>query len=57
MIKPSELDPNYKDAWNNKGIALDDQGHYDQAIICYDKAIELDPNYKDAWYNKGVALS
>ena len=32
------------------------QGHYDQAIECYDKAIELDSNYKDAWNNKGIVL-
>ena len=47
--KAIELDPNYKEAWNNKGNALQNQGHYDQAIKCYNKAIELDPNYKEAW--------
>ena len=39
--KALELDPNYKDAWNNKGIALRNQGHYDQAIECYNKAIDI----------------
>ena len=26
------LDPDFADAWNDKGIALDDQGKYDEAI-------------------------
>ena len=43
-------------AWNNKGIALDSQGKYDEAIKAYDEAIRLDPNYADAWNNKGIAL-
>ncbi|MHA1271497.1 MAG: tetratricopeptide repeat protein [Candidatus Helarchaeota archaeon] len=50
------IDPNYKDAWNNKGVALDDQGKYEEAIECYERALEIDPNDKDAWNNKGVAL-
>ena len=30
-------------AWNNKGLALADLGRYEEAIICYDKALEIDP--------------
>ena len=44
------------DAWNNKGLALDNLGRYEEAIKYYDKAIELDPNNADAWYNKGLLL-
>jgi tetratricopeptide (TPR) repeat protein len=41
---------------NNKGLALDNLGKYEQAIECYDKALEIEPNYILAWYNKGNAL-
>ena len=44
------------EAWFNKGVALNSQGKYDEAIKAYDKAIEIDPQYADAWYNKGTAL-
>jgi tetratricopeptide (TPR) repeat protein len=55
--KAIEIDPNYADAWYNKGVTLYRLGkHNDEAIQCYDKAIEIDPNYADAWYNKGVTL-
>jgi large repetitive protein len=42
--------------WNNKGVALANQGKYDDAILAYNNAIELDPNFALAWYNKGRAL-
>lgn len=40
----------------NKGLDLNKQGKYDEAIKAYDEAIRLDPNAPDAWYNKGLAL-
>jgi len=42
--------------WYNKGLALKEQGKYDEAIQAYDEAIRLDPNYAEAWYKKGNAL-
>jgi len=54
-LKLSELFKN-RDAWNNKGSALDGQGMHDEAIKAYDEAIRLDPKYAVAWYNKGIAL-
>jgi tetratricopeptide (TPR) repeat protein len=54
--KATEIDPEYKEAWYNKGIALADQGKYDDAIKAYDKAIEINPKYAEAWHNKGIAL-
>ena len=32
------------------------QGHYNEAIRDYEKAIELDPRYALTWNNKGKAL-
>jgi len=42
--------------WNNKGVALYNEGKYDEAIQAYDEAIRLDPEMAMAWYNKGNAL-
>jgi tetratricopeptide (TPR) repeat protein len=56
---PSGIDKettNIKVSWNNKGVALYDQGNYADAIACYDRAIEIDPGYALAWSNKGNAL-
>jgi tetratricopeptide (TPR) repeat protein len=39
-----------------KGIALGNQGKYNEAIKCFNEAIRLDPKEVDAWNNKGVAL-
>jgi len=33
------------DAWFNKGMVLDEQGEYEEAIKAYDKAIELNPEF------------
>ncbi|MDJ0581445.1 tetratricopeptide repeat-containing serine protease family protein [Crocosphaera sp.] len=51
-----EIDPNDKDAWHGRGVALNELKRYEEAIKPYDKAIEIDPNYVKAWYNRGNAL-
>jgi len=52
-----EIDDKYVDAWNNKGITLQNLGKNEEAIRCYDKALEIDPKDVDAWYNKGLSLN
>ncbi|MGB7545713.1 MAG: tetratricopeptide repeat protein, partial [Methanothrix sp.] len=52
-----KLDPNYKEAFYNKGLALAALDKRNEAIQAYDEAIKLDPNYKEAFYNKGLALA
>ena len=54
--KAIELNPNYSDAYCNKGSALYYLERYQEAIECYNKAIELNPNYSNAYNNKGLAL-
>ena len=50
------MDPNYKDALNNKGIELDILGKLEEALQAYDRVLELDPYFKLAWKNKEFAL-
>lgn len=50
------LSPSHSIAWNNKGMALHQQGECDRALQCFDKAIELRPNAYDYWINKGDCL-
>ncbi|CAD8177405.1 unnamed protein product [Paramecium octaurelia] len=38
----------------NKGLALYTLNKYNEAIVCYVKAIQIDPNYADAYLNKGL---
>ena len=46
-----------KDAefYNNRGIAYDKEGLYDQAILDYNKALKINPRYAEAYNNRGVA--
>ena len=41
--KAVEIDNTYASAWNNLGIAYEQQGRFDDAKKAYDKAIKLDP--------------
>ena len=43
-------------AYYYKGMTLHDMIHYEEAIVCYDKAIEIDPSYSLAYNSKGFAL-
>lgn len=42
--KAVEIDPTYPAAWNNLGIAYEEQGKLDDANKAYSKAVELDPD-------------
>ena len=42
--KAVEIDPTYPAAWNNLGIAYEEQGRFDDANKAYTKAVELDPD-------------
>jgi tetratricopeptide (TPR) repeat protein len=38
-----ELDPEYGYAWFSKGVTLQNMKHYDEAKLCYEKALLYDP--------------
>ena len=50
-----ELNPNYAEAYSNRGIAYKEKGDYDRAIGDYTQAIGLESDYADAYYNRGNA--
>ena len=50
------LDSGNAIAYNNRGLALADQGKLDEAIADYTEAIRLDPSNAIAYSNRGVVL-
>ena len=50
------MKPDYAEAYNNMGNAIQDHGKLDEAIVSYEKAISLNPNYAEAYNNLGNAL-
>ena len=44
------LDPNYIDAYFNKGIVLNDLGRKEEAIELYNQAIKINDNNKNETY-------
>ena len=51
-IQNNSTDPIY---FNDLGHALQIQGHWDEAISCYLKALQLQPDYVAAYFNLGSA--
>lgn len=50
-----ELDPEFKQAYNHRGLAKFYLNDFMGAQNDYDKAIELDPKFIEAHYNRGLA--
>ena len=50
------INPNYAEAFNNMGIALNEQGKPEEAIAAYTKALSIRPDYAEAFNNMGNAL-
>ncbi|NJL57343.1 tetratricopeptide repeat protein [bacterium] len=55
QIEPDEVAAEVA-AWNNLGLALAEQGKWDEAVTSYRRAIELDPNFAPAHSNLGNIL-
>ncbi|OPX74350.1 MAG: lipoprotein NlpI [Methanosaeta sp. PtaB.Bin005] len=52
----TKLDPLNPGAWNNEGVVLREQGKYQEALECFDKALLLDPNNQAAQTNRNNTL-
>jgi len=50
------INPDYIEAWHWKGVALYNQGNYEEAIKCFDKALEINPDYSKSLNGKVEAL-
>lgn len=50
------LNPQYAEAYNNRGAIYVDKGQYDLAMAEYDRAIAMKPRYAQAHYNRGEVL-
>jgi len=51
------IDPNYAEAWSNRGNALNDLRRHEEALASHERSIELKPDSAKAWSNRGVALN
>jgi Flp pilus assembly protein TadD len=49
------LNPNYYQAYNNRGSARENLGDKKGAIIDFNSALKINPNYATGYYNRGVA--
>jgi superkiller protein 3 len=54
--KALEINPHYRDAYNNLGVVLGHQGHTDAAIAEYGKALEIAPDNAAVQNNLASAL-
>lgn len=51
--KAIEINPEFLDAYLNRGLVKNELGDYDGSIQDYDKALELDPKFALAYNNRG----
>ena len=58
IINQSELSVSLRaNAYNNRGLAYDRQGKFDDALADFNRALELIPKLLNAHYNRGVAYA
>jgi len=55
--KATLLNPNYTEAYFNRGLAYSNLGNYNQAIADYNKAITLNPKKSGVYCSRGNAYS
>ena len=50
------IKPDYAEAYNNRGTALQELKRLEEALASYDQALRIKPDYAAAYYNRGNAL-
>jgi predicted O-linked N-acetylglucosamine transferase (SPINDLY family) len=50
------IQPNLAKTANNRGVALEELGRYEEALASYDRALALKPDYAEALDNRGNVL-
>ena len=57
MDKALESKPDYHEAWNYRGYALDNLGRWEEAIASLDKALEIKPDDDATFYTKACCYA
>jgi tetratricopeptide (TPR) repeat protein len=57
LEKALEINPDFADAWEAKGICFHYAGRYEDAVSCYDRAVWICKEHSSAWLNRGYALA
>src|SRR3990172_12682307 len=50
------FEPFSSDAWQRKGMILNNLYRYGEALTCYEKALSLNPTDPEAFVNRGITL-
>ena len=50
------IKPDYAEAYNNRGTALQELKRLEEALASYDQALRIKPDYAEAYSNRGNAL-
>ena len=51
--KAIQYNPNFQDAYYNRGVAKAEKGDFDGAVGDFDHTVALNPKYSQAFYNRG----
>ena len=51
------IKPDYHEAWNDRGFALDELDRYEESIVSYDRALAIRPDDVAPIYNKACAYA
>ena len=54
--KAIDLNPQYAEAYCNRGIPLQELGKQEEALLSFDKAIHFKPDFAQAYNNRGLVL-
>lgn len=63
LITDKSMDPSTRtrlsqvDSWNRRGTVLVKEGHFEEAIVLFDRALDLNPHSDVAWLGRGDALA
>ncbi|MBE8966373.1 tetratricopeptide repeat protein [Nostocales cyanobacterium LEGE 12452] len=52
-----KINPNFAQAYYNRGVVRSASGDLQGAIVDFNQAIKINPNFAQAYYNRGVARS
>ena len=55
--KAIDMNPDFADAYDNRGLTFYKQGSFTQAIVDFNKAIEINPNDSEEYNNRGACYS